>query len=336
MNQSQNRDEVIQFLKQCQLFASLTDEDLKCILEKCTLESYGPGTEIFHASDPSDKIYVIKSGVVEICRTDPSSPLIAVVAYLGERETIGEMSILTGSARNSMIRVPQSAELLAISRDDFMGLLEGIPILAIRLATILGKRLEARIKKRRLQIKGQELSGSLEYFDFSTLIQTLAHSERTGFLTIVDQKDETLAEIRIKGGEVCSARLAHLTGAEAFYQIFQSAGGKAFTFRVGELGKIKDEDKIPYGTMALLFEANRLQDEMGVLKKRIPDRKTTFIPKVREFTWNDGDTMPLARQIWDLIGQGQPLESVLKKVPVSHYSVYRIVTQMLDQGQIGL
>ena len=336
MNESLNREEALHFLKQCQLFASLTDEDLNRILEKCTLESYGPGAEIFCANDPSDKIYVIKSGVVEICRTDPNSPLIAVVAYLGERETLGEMSILTGSSRSSLVRVPESAELLAISRDDFMGLLEGIPILAIRLATILGKRLEARIKKRRLQIKGQELSGSLEYFDFSTLIQTMTHSERTGFLSIVNRKDETLAEIRIKGGEVCSARMGHLRGAEAFYQVFQCGDGKAFTFRVGELGKIKDEDKIPHGTMALLFEANRLQDELRVLKKRIPDMKATFIPKVREFTWNDEDTKPLARQIWNLIGQGQPLESVLTKVPVSHYSVYRIVTQMIDQGQIGL
>ena len=335
MNESLKKDEVLHFLRQCQLFASLTDDDLSRVWEKCTLETYGPGSEIFRVNDPSDKVYVIKSGVVEICRADPKSPLIAVVAYLGEQETLGEMSILTGSPRSSLVRVPESAELLAISRADFMGLLEEIPILAIRLATLLGKRLEARIKKRRLQIKGQELSGSLEYFDPSTLIQTLAHSERTGFLSIVDRKDETLAEIRIKEGEVCSARLGHLTGAEAFYQVFQSADGKAFTFRVGELGEITDEDRIPHGTMALLFEANRLQDELRALKKQIPDIKTTFIPKVREFIWKDEDTRPLAKQIWDLIGQGRSLQSLLEKIPVSHYSVYRIVMQMIDQGEIS-
>ena len=131
MNESLNREEALHFLKQCQLFASLADEDLSRILEECTLESYGPGAEIFRANDPSDKIYIIKSGVVEICRTDPNSPLIAVVAYLGERETLGEMSILTGSRRSSLVRVPESAELLAISRDDFMGLLEGIPIILV-------------------------------------------------------------------------------------------------------------------------------------------------------------------------------------------------------------
>jgi hypothetical protein len=231
--------------------------------------------------------------------------------------------------------VPESAELLAISRDDFMGLLQGIPSLAIRLATLLGKRLEAHIKRQRLQIKGQELSGSLEYFDPSTLIQTLTHSERTGFLSIVDRKNETLAEICIKEGEVCSARLGHLRGAEAFYQVFQSADGKAFTFRVGELGEIREEDRIPHGTMALLFEANRLKDELRPLKKQIPDIKTTFVPRVREFTWKDEDTRSLAKQIWDLIGQGQSIQSVLEKVPASTYSVYRIVTHMIDQGQIS-
>lgn len=335
MVESINRDEALRSLRQCQLFSPLSDEALHRVIDKCALETYGPGSVIFRVDDPSDKVYVIKSGVVEICRKGPNKPKMDVAAYLGERETLGEMAILTGSPRRSIARVPERAELLSISRSAFMGLLAEIPILSIQLATVLGKRLQAWIMQERLQIKGQQLSGSLEYFDPSTLIQTLAHTDRTGLLTLMDKDDEILGEIYIENGEVCYARLGHLKGVEAFYQVFQSVKGKAFTFKVGRLGAIRPEDRIPYRTIALLFEANRLLDELNELKKHVPDANITFLPKVREFSWEDKETAQLAKEIWGLINQGKSLRHILGIVPVSHYPVYRIISQMLDQGQIA-
>jgi CRP-like cAMP-binding protein len=330
-----NGNESLHFMKHCQLFASLPDDAIHRIIGKCTLERYGPGSVIFHVDDPADKIYIIKSGVVEICRSHTNTPKNDIVAYLGERETLGEMSILTGSPRGSLARVPEKAELLAVTRTAFIGLLEEIPLLAIQLATLLARRLEAWIMKQRLQIEGQELSGSLEYFDPSTLIQTLAQSDRTGLLTIFGRNDEVVAEIYIEEGEVCSARLGHLRGAEAFFQLFQSFNGKAFTFKVGKSDRMRKEERIPYRTIAMLFEANRLQDELRRLKQHISDTTKVFLPKVGELRWEDSSTAPLAREIYRLIGQGQSLADILEGVAVSHYSVYKTVSEMLDQGQIG-
>jgi CRP-like cAMP-binding protein len=336
MNKSIDRDEFLHFLRQSQLFAFLPDEVLSRFIEESTLESYGPGSVIFRVDDPADKVYVIKSGVVEICRRGPNTPKMETVAYLGERETLGEMAILTGSHRRSLARVPEKAELLAITKKAVMGLLAETPLLAIRLATVLAKRLEAWIMKQRLQIDGQELSGSLAYFDPSTLIQTLAHTDRTGLLTIMDRYDEIMAEIYIEEGEVWSARLGHLKGDEAFYQLFQSFSAKAFTFKVGEFDRMKEEERIPHRTIALLLEANRLHDELNKLRQRISDADKIFLPRAREFSWKDEATVPLAKEIWDLIHQGKPLAYILEKAPVSHYSVYKIVSQMLDQGQISV
>ena len=47
--------------------------------------------------------------------------------------------------------------------------------------------------KQRLQVNGQQLSGNLDYFDPSTVIQTLAYTDRTGLLTITDQQIRTPA-----------------------------------------------------------------------------------------------------------------------------------------------
>jgi CRP-like cAMP-binding protein len=330
-----DRDEFVHFLRQCQLFSSVPDEALDRVLEACSIETYGPDSEIFRVNDPADKVYIVKSGVVEICRSRPNTPKTYIAAYLGEREPLGEMAILTGSPRASLARVPEKAELLAIDRRAFMALLKDKPLLAIRLATVLAKRLEAWIKRQRLQIEGQELSGSLEYFDPSTLIQTLAHSDRTGLLTISDTNDEVVAEVYIEAGEVRSSRLGHLQGTEAFYQLFQSIEGKAFTFKVGEFDDMKKQERIPHRTMALLVEANRLNDELNRLKQEIPNADKGFRAKARTLSWDDKATASIAHEIWNLIKQGQSLTDILQKVPASHYSVYNIVSQLLDQGQIA-
>ncbi len=336
MDDQHDRDEILEFLRQCQLFASLSDETIEQVLEKCTFETYGPGSVVFDVEDPSDTVYLIKSGVVEISRTDPKTQKMEVVAYLGEREMVGEMAILTGSPRGSMARVPERAEVMILSRKAFLSLLGKAPLLTVRLATVLAKRLEAWIRKERLQIKGQMLSGSLEYFDASTLIQTLAQSNRTGLLTIVDKNNETVGEIYIEDGEVRSAQLGHLHGVEAFYQVFQSISGQAFTFKVGESEAMQHGERITFRTIAILFEANRLRDELNKLKQKIPDANKVFMPKVKKLSWKDKETAPLAKEIWDLISKGKSLDSILQKVMASHYSVYRIVSEMLDQGQIGL
>jgi CRP-like cAMP-binding protein len=335
MDDSLSRDEILESLRQCQLFASLPDETLDQIVKKCTCQTYGPGSVVFDVEDPSDTVYIIKSGVVEISRTNPTTQESQIVAYLGEREAIGEMAILTGSPRGSVARVPEKAELLAISRKGFLGLLGKTPGLTVRLATILAKRLEAWIRKERLQIKGQELSGNLEYFDASTLIQTLAQSDRTGLLTIIDQNDHTVGKIYIEQGEVRYARLGHLKGIEAFYQVFQSVSGKAFTFKVGEFEAMPKENRIPFRTIALLFEANRLRDELNKLKEDIPNTNKVYLPKGKKLSWKDRETEPLAKEIWQLIHQGRSLSFILEKAPASHYSVYRILSQMLEQEQIG-
>jgi CRP-like cAMP-binding protein len=334
MEKHTSGDESLRFLGQCRLFSSLPDDSLRRVVEVSTLKRYGPDSVIFRLDDPADRVYIIKSGVVEICRERPGTSKPEIVAYLGERETMGEMAIFTGTSRESIARVPERAELLVITRRAFMGLLEELPVLAIRLTTIFAERLQAFIMRQRLQIHGQELSGSLEYFDPSTLIQTLAHNDRTGLLTITDRNDATVARIYVEDGKVRAARLGHLKGIEAFYQLFQSVNGKAFTFRVGGFAEMQKDERISDQTIALLVQANRLKDELNKLKGQIPTPGKTFKTQNPELSWSDEATAPLAEEIWNLINRGRSLAHILQRVPISNCLVYKVVFQMLEEGQI--
>ena len=130
-------EEEIGFLRNSEIFGRLSTEKLKIILDGGKIETHSPGSTIFRIGDPSDAIYVIKSGVVEICRAKGDRDKIAVVAYLGESDPIGEMAITTGSSRGSLARVPQMAEILKIEKGAFMDLLNQIPDLSISLLAIL-------------------------------------------------------------------------------------------------------------------------------------------------------------------------------------------------------
>ena len=323
----------IGFLKKTEIFGRLSPEELKVIVDSGRIETYRRGKTIFKIGDPSDAIYVIKSGVVEICRAKGEREKMVVVAYLGESDPIGEMAIMTGSSRASLARVPQKAEILKIKKGVFMDLLNQIPELSISLLAILSKRLEDGLRKQRAAARYQHLAGNLEYFDLPTIIQTLATSERTGTLTITGQQDRVFARIYFETGKVLYAELDHLKGEEAFYQLFQSPMQEAFTFKGGSPPvEFEEEEEIATATMGLLMEAARQHDELKVLKKPYSDPKRVLRPQSEALQWDDEETSDLAEEIWARLQRGETIDQMAREIPFCQYRIYKVLSLMEEKG----
>src|SRR6185503_4939360 len=96
------------FLKGSDLFEHQPNEVLKAIVAQGHLEEYGPGQVLFYQGAQGDRLYIVKSGVLEILtsQTDGAEPL--PVAYLGEGEVLGELALLTGSPRSATVRSPST------------------------------------------------------------------------------------------------------------------------------------------------------------------------------------------------------------------------------------
>jgi len=315
------------FLKNSEIFGRLSTEKLKIIVDRGRIETHTLGSIIFRIGDPSDAIYVIKSGVVEICREKGDREKIAVVAYLGEGDPIGEMAIMTGSSRASLARVPQEAEILKIEKKAFMDLLNQIPELSMSLLEILSKRLEDGLRKQRAAARYQHLSGSLEYFDLTIIIQTLAGSERTGTLTITDQFEEIFAVLYFEAGKILYAKLGHLKGEEAFYQLFQSPVRDAFTFKGGlPPEEFEEEEEIGTTTMGLLIEAAHQQDELEILKANYADPNRVFHPQSEALSWDDEETKDLAQEIWVRLHRGETIAQMVREIPACEYHIYKVLS----------
>ncbi len=98
------------------------------------------GDVLFRQGDPGDALFVLLSGQVRLTRNENGNE--RQIALLGRRgDTIGEMSLLTGSARPVTARVEKEAEFLVLDRREFEIVLKDNPQVALPLARQLSEQL---------------------------------------------------------------------------------------------------------------------------------------------------------------------------------------------------
>lgn len=325
----------IAFLKTSDLFENQPEEVLRAVLGQGQFLEFGPGAVIFRQGDQGDRLYIVKSGVLEVVAqpSDGSEPM--PVAYLGPGEVLGELALLTGSPRTATVRSPEHAELFMLEKPVFHDLMATLPALPRNMCLVLAKRLEATTLKIPRQT-GKQLQGNLKFFDLATVIQTLIGSHQTGILTVTqEQGRQKFAEIMFMKGNICRAKVKHLTGDDAVFQLFQTAleGEFSFTGRNIPEEEVQASD-ITMPAISLLMESVRLQDELPVLQTRLNDPNRTFKQKAPQLQWDDPDTVELAASVWSRLKKGASLGDLQRDVPRSTYWIYKTIDTMLASGQI--
>jgi NTE family protein len=95
------------------------------------------GQALFHAGDPGDTLYLLRSGRVDVRRPDGSSREL----YPGA--TIGELALLTGAPRAAAVVARRDSTLIAIDRDGFEALAARQPAVVGAVAKGLAQQLQA-------------------------------------------------------------------------------------------------------------------------------------------------------------------------------------------------
>jgi CRP-like cAMP-binding protein len=320
------------FLRNSELFESQPDEVIRAVLAQGQLLEFGPGEVVFHQGDQGDRLFVVKSGVLEVLSVPTDATEAIPIAYLGTGEVLGELALLTGSPRSATVRSPEHAALFAVERAVFIDLMDTLPAFSRNLCVVLARRLETTTLKVP-RASGKQLQGSLHYFDLATVIQTLIGSHQTGNLTVTRQKKK-LAELFFYSGNVYRARYRHLTGDDAVYQLFQSTVEGDFSFTGRDVAEDEVQSEVSLPAISLLMESVRLQDELPVLKERLPDPERAFRQKGGHLLWEDTDSVELAAAVWSRLKKGASVRDLERDVPRCSYAIYRTLATLLDTGQI--
>lgn len=323
------------FLAAATLFSPLPVPVLAKILASGTLRRYANGDVLFRAGDQTEEMFVVKTGVIEICRVDPDTGGDKVVAYIGEGDAIGEMVLFTGSPRSSMARVPEEAEVFVITRSGVIELCRQEPDLALYFARVFASRLESWVKKGRRQDTQRQLAGNLRFFDLATVMQTLGDSQSSGTLVIRTDLGRVHAELDFVDGRIVQARLGHLTAEQACYQLFQPPPEGTFLFQGGLHLDSDAGPRISANVMSVLMEAMRLQDEWNNVRDRFDDHERVFTPAPGDLEWEDDDSLVAAFNIWSLLHRGLPLGVLLSESPYCSAVVLTVLDRLVRTKQVS-
>lgn len=115
-----------------------TRETLSAASTPVTLHA---GRWLFRAGDPADAMYVVRTGRLEVVREGPSDRATEVLEVMGPGAALGELGLLTGSARSASVRARRDSQLLRLGATEFEALMNREASLAPAVARVLGRML---------------------------------------------------------------------------------------------------------------------------------------------------------------------------------------------------
>lgn len=127
-----------EFLKSINLFAGLSADELDRLCAQAEAITLNTGESLFSEGDPSDCVFVIQSGEIEIHKYSNEQPVL--LAVRGPGELIGELSLIEDIQRTASARARTPARVVRLPRAAFTYLLETSPSAArILLDTVIDR-----------------------------------------------------------------------------------------------------------------------------------------------------------------------------------------------------
>ena len=135
-------------VKEVPLFSILSEIDIERLSRKIRLKRILAPFILFDEGSPSDYLYIIKSGSVDLYKKSGRPGDIINYITLGRGELFGEMGLLTGSPRCLSARAgTEKVELYVVTKDDFFYMLRKHNDLRLNLIKILCNRIGETNKK---------------------------------------------------------------------------------------------------------------------------------------------------------------------------------------------
>ena len=144
----ESSDPVLQVMGQVPIFENLTPKELKDLTLLTHERSYKANEPVFKKLAPSEGMYVILKGTVEI--KDPDSN--TTFATLGSGDFFGELALLDEEPRSAMAVATEASELIGFFRTDLLTLMTQDPELGNKILLNLSRVLGERLRRTNLEL----------------------------------------------------------------------------------------------------------------------------------------------------------------------------------------
>ncbi len=128
------------YLENFNLFKGLDQESMMTLSKIAVDREIKKSEPIYFAHDPSNSIFMLKTGRVKLTRTSPDGKEM-ILALINPGEIFGELAIYDDSQRTDYAIALDKCMICAISRDDFNVFLEKNPELNLKISKLIGFRM---------------------------------------------------------------------------------------------------------------------------------------------------------------------------------------------------
>ena len=174
--------EIKTFLEGMPLFAGLGETSLMTLARAGKFMQVEKGQFIFFQSDPGEKVYIVRSGLVSIILGSPDGREM-VINEMRRADFFGEVGVLTSQPRSTSAVARLDSELLALPRQAFLDILETEPAFARRILDMTANRLRG----------SSERESALAFLDAQArlarlLLQLDKQAPKKGYVTISQEE----------------------------------------------------------------------------------------------------------------------------------------------------
>ena len=137
------------YLQHFRMLDALTEPQKRDIAKMTRMLEVTRGQRIYLPGDPSDQIFLLKTGVVKISTSGSEQDTILALLYPGD--IFGELAMIDESPRDHVAEAVEDTILCALNRDMLLQMVQQTPALGYQITKLMGLRL------RRLRTRVEEL-----------------------------------------------------------------------------------------------------------------------------------------------------------------------------------
>jgi len=315
--------------------------ELKAIGQLSCVRHFAEAEMVYTPAQDGDELFVINRGAVELLPPNyrPGAP----ATVLSRGDLFGESGPLLNEPRDQIARACATLSLQCFHKRDFPTLMERVPAFFVFIAEKLANRLFQARELTRSPTNALELSGGLANFDIVTIYQTIIQSMQTGLLTIANEDGETISTFYFDKGTPRWGQFQHLSGEEAFWQLFlhEHRSGSFFFSNQTQVGADWGKDSaLARQPGEILINAIQMRDQFEDLRKQMSDSGARIRRLKLNLDWNDAEfsaLRPVAEEIWQIAyNSGLTLSDLQKRSAYCTWKIYRAVDLMVRAGLFAL
>jgi CRP-like cAMP-binding protein len=126
-------------------FRTLTEDEEKALILRCTRTEMKKGEVLFRKGEKSTAMYLVEKGEYQVTDDRPGQKI--YISSIRSGGIIGEMAFLDESPRSATVTAKDDSVVWKLSKEDFLRVLLEDPGLGARLLMAIGTLLVERLRK---------------------------------------------------------------------------------------------------------------------------------------------------------------------------------------------